>query len=444
MECDASSRIKKEKNKMKTVSMLASLCTMLALLFVFAPVVSAGQIVDTYDVTVDGMSVYANGISVVAGELVTVKVYFTALEDDTDVTVEATLEGEKVETRAVSEVFDVEAGKSYRKTLSLRVPYELRDQVSDNLTLEVKVDGKSHKTVLEEATLRVQRPSYKIEIKSVVVPSSIEAGETIPVDVVLKNTGYNKLNDIYVVVAIPELGITQGPHWFGDLVPVEVCEDGNCEKDDTVLGRLYLKVPYTVNQGVYSLEVSLYTGDRTSKWDSICGTEGYSTSCISGSLELLEKCDDKRIFISNDFSNNIITTSTVRSVAVGEKAEYNLIIVNPTDKIQVYKLEVDSKSVSVSSEETMFAIPAMGSETVKVYASADKEGDYSFDVSVISTGKVVKSQSFDLKVDGSKGISPIVVLTIVLAIIFLVLLVVLIVLLSKKPEQKEEYGESYY
>lgn len=429
---------------MKTVNMLASLCTILTLLFVFAPVVSAGQIVDTYDVTVEGMSVYGSNLSVVAGDVVTAKVYFTALEDDTDVTVEATLEGEKVETRAVSEVFDVEEGKSYRKTLSLRVPYELRDQVSDDLTLEIEVDGKDHKTDLEDATLRVQRPSYNIETKSVTVPSSIEAGETFPVDIVLKNTGYNDLNDLYVFVEIPELGISQGPHWFGDLVPVEVCDDGECKEDDTVLGRLELEVPYTVEEGVYSLDVGLYTGDSTGKLDSICGTEGYSSSCISGSLELLEQCDEKKIFISNDFSNNIITTSTVRSVAVDEKAEYDLVVVNPTDKIQVYRLDIDSEDVSVSSEETMLAIPAMGSETVKVYASAEEEGDYSFDVSVTSTGEVVKSQNFDLKVEGDKGINPVVILTIVLAVIFLVLLVVLIVLLSKKPEQKEEFGESYY
>ncbi len=444
MECDASELIKKENKKMKTVKMLASLVTIVALLFVLAPFASANDIVSGYDVTVEGMSVYGSTVSVVAGEVLTVKVYFTALEDDTDVTIEAELEGEKAESRAVSDVFDVEENKSYRKTLSLRVPYELSDELSDDLTLSIEIDGKEYKTVLDEATLRVQRPSYNIEIKSVVVPSSIEAGETIPVDVVLKNTGYNELEDLYVVVEVPELGISQGPHWFGDLVPVEVCEDDDCNEDDTVLGRLYLEVPYAVNEGIYSLNVDLYSGDMTNKWDSICGTDGYSSSCISGSLELLEHCDEKKIFISNDFSNNIITSSTVKNVAVGEEAEYDLIVVNPTDKIQVYNLEVDSEDVSVDAEDTVFAIPAMGSETVKVYASAEEEGDYSFDVSVISTGKVVKGESFNLNVEGNKGLSPVVILTIVLAVIFLVLLVVLIVLLSKKPESKEEFGESYY
>jgi hypothetical protein len=444
MECYASLEIKKENKKMKTVNVLASLFAILALVFVLAPVVSANEIINSYDVTIDGLSVYNNDVSVLAGEVITVKVYFNASEDDTDVTVEAELEGEKVQTIAVSEVFDVEAGKSYRKVLSLRVPYELKDDLSDDLSLEIEIDGREHKTVLEDAILRVQRPSYNVEIKSVVVPSSIEAGDTIPVDVVLRNMGYNEIEDLYVVVEIPELGISQGPHWFGDLVPVEVCEDDECKEDDTVLGRLYLEVPYTVKQGIYSLNVDLYSGDMTNKWSSICGTEGYTSSCISGSLELLEHCDEKKIFISNDFSNNIITSSTVKSVAVGEEAEYNLIVVNPTDKIQVYTLDVNSEDVSVDSEETVFAIPAMGSKTVTLYASADEEGDYSFDVSVVSTGKVVKTENFELEVEGNKSISPIVILTIVLAVIFLVLLVVLIVILSKKPESKEEMGESYY
>ena len=41
----------------------------------------------------------------------------------------------------------------------------------------------------------------------------------------------------------------------------------------------------------------------------------------------------KQISVKNDFSNNVIVTSESKTVTVGEDAEYSLLIVNPTDKL---------------------------------------------------------------------------------------------------------------
>ena len=46
----------------------------------------------------------------------------------------------------MSKSFDVIAGKTYKKTLSVRVPFELKDEVSEDVTLNVKIWNGEYKT----------------------------------------------------------------------------------------------------------------------------------------------------------------------------------------------------------------------------------------------------------------------------------------------------------
>ena len=400
-------------------------CTFALALFLVASV-SAGEITQSYEVTVNGITVLEkpsptasdttpNRVSVVAGEEAILKVYFTSFVADTDVVVKATIEGEKVSFDAQSGVFDVEVGNQYVKALVLEIPYELKDELSGDVTLSIKIDGKDHKTTLPEITLRVQRPSYNVAIGSITTPSSITAGQEFPTEIVLKNVGYNNLDDVYVTVSIPELGITQGPKWFGDLVSVEV-ED---EDEDSMVGTLYLNVPYDVKPGVYDLKVVVQNDD----------------------VRLVQT---KQILITNDFAETIFVTNSVQNVAIGEVASYDLLIVNPTNNVKVYRIDVDGGVLAPS--QTLVAVAAGSSASVKIMGSTDKQGSFTFNVNVFDGNKLVKTVPLQMNVEGKTSPNAIVVLTIVLAVIFLVLLAVLIVLLGRKPEKSttEDFGESYY
>lgn len=371
---------------------------------------------DTYNidtVTVDGMNVSANNISVVAGEDITIKVYFTPNASDTDVTVTAEIEGEKIEFDASTGVFDVIAGKTYKKTLSLEVPYELKDEINNTLELNIEIDGKEHKTEMAY-TLTVQRPSYNAVVKSITTPNSIDAGESFPVEIVLQNLGYNELEDIYISAEIIGLDVIQGPKWLGDLVSLEVCDD-DCDLEDTVAGKLYLEVPYNAKAGSYDLEITVQNDDT-------------------------ETVEVKSITIGNDFESNVIVSTTRQVVAKDEDAVYDLLIVNPTNNVKVYKIVSEG---DVSFTNTIVAVPAGSSKVVSVIASSDTDGEYAFVANVFVGDRLEESVNLQLTVEG-KSNNSIVILTIVLAIIFLVLLVVLIVLLAKKPKKAEDFGESYY
>ncbi len=422
--------------RMNTKNILVSFqAIVIALLLVVT--VSATELADPSNVIikVDGIEVSDN-VAVIAGETVDVKVYFTSEQNAPDVRIKASIEGDKLDVSGVTSSFDVEDGKRYSKTLTLKVPYELTDVLSDDLSLSVKIWNGDYKTEFEDIALRVQRPTYNADVKSVNVPQNIEAGDNIPVDVVLKNIGYNDLDDVYVTASISELGL-KGTSYFGDLVAIECDEDDNavenygididrkCNEDDqsTMSGRLYLEVPYSVKDGIYTLEVEVTNDDATSKIT-------------------------KQITVSNNLAENVIATSTKKNAVAGESAEYNLLIVNPTDKVQVYRIVTESNGdLSTSADEAVVAVQAGSSKTVKITASAKTEGEYNFNVDVLSGNDLVDSIALSLKAEkGSltEKNSPIVILTVVLAIIFLVLLVVLIVLIGKKPGKSEEFGESYY
>ena len=387
-------------NKNLWVSFLA-----IATVLFLAATVSAAQITSDYTVEVNGQNAYWYTVSVVENENINVEVSFTALVNDTDVTVEVELTGNKGDVDAETAFFDVEAGNRYTKTLVLEVPRGLNDEVSDSLKLDVKISGKDHESELYDIALRVQRESYSIQIKSVST-GTMKAGQMVPVDVVVKNVGYNDLDDLYIVVKIPALNL-QRSAYFGDLVAIE---DSNDDDDtDTVSGRLFLEVPYSAKAGVYALEVTASNGDTT-------------TSAV------------REVSISNEFSGGNIVVS-------GD----SLLIVNPTNEVLVYRLVPEtSADLSVSLSQNVVAVPAGSSRTVDVTATGSSTGTYNYKINVFSlNGELLYVVNMTKSVDSGSS-SPIVALTVILAIIFVVLLVVLIVLMGKKPEKSEEFGESYY
>ena len=408
---------------MKTKNILVFFLALASVLLSLT-VVNAAEIADVYSVEVDGIYALGNDASVTAGETITLKVYFDALEDASDVSIRAEIEGDKIDVQDRSGPFTIENGYAYKKTLTLNIPYELKDEVSDDVDLVIKIWNKDHKTE-ETMTLRVQRPTYNIDVMSISVSQTVEAGDTVPVDVVIKNIGYNSLDDLYVTAQITDLNV-KSTTYFGDIVAFQCYdEDGlACDEDDedNSRGRFYLKIPYDAASGIYNLEVEVKNSDLTI-------------------------VENKQIIVKNDFSaGNVIVTGMSQNVAKGQDAEYELLIVNPTNKLKVYRIVPESSGQLTSSvSQSVVAVPAGSTKTVKVIANTNSEGTYNFNVNVFAGENLVNTVTLSANVSGTSFAAPVVILAIVLAIVLLVLLVVLIVLVGKKPEkQDEELGESYY
>ncbi len=382
-----------KKQKMNTKKLMVSFMAIATVMFLVATVSAATDITDNLEVKVNDDWADNNDLSVIAGESLIVKATFNSLVDASDVTVKVEIEGNKVDSSEISNSFDVENGLRYSKTLRIEVPYELKDEVSDDASLIVTVKkGSTYKTV-SEFTLRVQRPSYNADIMSIVTANTVEAGESFPVDIVLKNIGYNDLDDVYVSAKLSALNGVERTVYVGDLISLE--SDDDDDEDTTASGRISLQMPFDVEPGMYVLDVEVSNDD-------------------------FEASKSRQIIVENDFPNKIV------------KAGNDLLIINPTDDLEIYKI------VSPNSEQFV-TVSAGSSKTVAITPDSEE-----YEVSVLNmNGEVIDSFTFSA-VEDTSVTSPVVILTIILAIVFLVLLVVLIVLIGKKPERTEEFGESYY
>lgn len=409
---------------MRQTTILVSLVAVLALLFSLSSVSAFVQ--TPFGVEVSGVDVTPTGalnIAAFAGQTIPVRVTFTATGNATDVRVKADIAGVKSHD-FVSERFDVLNGKTYSRLINIQVPFDI--DPDEQLQLVVTIEDKARGIVASrQIPLGAQRESYVVQILNVAMDSKVQAGDVLPIDLVLKNRGRQFSEDTFVKVSIPALGLERQAY-FGDLSPVD---QSHPDKDDAAERRMFLNIPESAPAGVYAIEFEAFNDD--------------TSTTLS-----------KKIAVVGAGGNSIVVASAnVRKVAVNENAEYSITLVNAGKNVRVYELVADAPTgITVEAEEPFVAIPAGTSKAVKVRAHAGKAGTYPFTVSVASDGNLVKKESFTLNAEGKPtgivGTAPTanttVVLTIVLAIIFVVLLVVLVVLLTRKPQKAEEVGESYY
>jgi len=392
--------------------------------------------VDTLGVTIN--EVKLNGIDITsqsnivageAGEVVPVTIYFTADENASDVEISAWIQGHRSD--AAEESFrDLIEDKDYIGRLSLKLPTDIDPE--EDLTLYIRIESDAGNWE-ESYTVGMQRKPYSADILFVEVDNTLEAGSSIPVDVVVKNVGRHDLDDLVVSVSIAELGISKRAY-FGDLTPTDdECEidneqellecllDNDDDAEDATERTIYLSIPANVKAGIYELTVEVANSD----------VKGIVKKNVA--------------IVGTEVSSNVLVPVASKEVAAGQTATYDLIITNPGNKLGVYEIIPETvEGLVVTVSEPIVTVGAGESKTVQVKVTAgNKQGTYAFSLNVNSDGALVKRVTLAANVTGKALTSNVTVLTIVLAIVFVVLLIVLIVLLTRRPA-KEELEESYY
>ncbi len=402
---------------MKT-NFLVSLIAFLAVFALAATMVSAANTLDieVNEVKVNGISVVDFDVAAEAGEVVPVTLQFTADENATEVQISAWINRDS-KNRVEINFRDLIAGKEYIARLSLRLPSDIDPEEDRELTLRIESDDGNWE---ETYTLGMQRIPFNAELIFVEMDSQVTAGSTLPVEIVVKNDGRHELEDLVVEVSIPELGVSKRA-FFGDLVPVDEEDDDDNDEQDSVLGRLSVKIPSNAKSGTYDVR-------------------------IKASNENTESSVKKQItVVGSELEASVIIPVSTKELAKGESADYEVVIVNSGSNIAVFELvPASTEDLIVSVATPVVTVQAGSSQTVKINAKALKEGTYSFAVDVNSENALVRKVNFTAKVSSKPLASNVVVLTIVLAIILVVLLIVLIVLLTRKPARSEELEESYY
>ena len=191
------------------------------------------------------------------GDVVPVRVVFNALDNVSDVRVKVYMDGYRDDISASTRRFDVESGNTYSKLLSLKLPSDSKE-LSEKYTLYVEVVSKDKKDSVEY-TISIQRKSYIFEILSADYSSKVSTDDVVPIAIVIKNNGYDRMDDTYVVASIPALGVSaQG--YVGDLIPTESYV-GYDDEEDSMSKTVYLKIPTDAKSGIYELEIKAYNRD---------------------------------------------------------------------------------------------------------------------------------------------------------------------------------------
>lgn len=402
------------------------LVALLAVLAVFMFSFASAAIVDESNVVVNFNGVDINGVGVDAtsvnltmsgdaGDTVPVKVSFIGIADASDVKVRVEIYGGSEDFFQSTSRFNVVSGSVYTKLLNLQLPSDLRDTTKD-LVLKVRIYNQDNE-YSAEFPIVMQRDSYKLDVISLDFDSSVSAGDSVPVAVVIKNIGFENSQDGFVTITIPELGV-YAKGYFGDLVAVDNCTSGSeCDVQDATQKVLYLKIPETAKDGVYSLIAKVYDSD--------------SVSTVTESIS-----------VSASTATQVIPATKSQDMKAGETKTFTMILVNSGSKIMVYNLQAVSGSDLTVSVPSVVTVDAGSSKEVQVTvtASSDAEaGVYPFTVSANGV-----STTFNANVTGKTVSLSAVALTVVLVIVFIVLLVVLIVLLTKKDKPTTEVETSYY
>ncbi len=391
----------------------------LASVLVLTSVVSANQIATITNLNVNSLNGVGNGqsIAVLAGNSVPVTVTFTANANESNVYLSVNVQGINGDIQSQVFVGDIETGQTYVEPLSISIPSDNGDIQSNNLPVVVTIWNGDSSVVETQQTVyfRYQRQSYNVEVMSLNTVGSVNAGGLVPVNVVLKNTGYNELNDLYVIVSIPALNVEKTAY-FGDLNNV-------VQSNDTTSGTVYLQLPsYNVTSGSYIVQAEVRNG-------------------------YVDEVQTTTLNIENSFESNIVADNPVQSSNVGQSATYNLEVVNPTTSITVYNIVPQTASGVAISTDSIITVPAGSSRTITLTATPSSAGSYNLSVSAFSNdGQLTGNVNLALNAEGNGVSNPVVILTIVLAVIFITLLAVLLVLIARKPSSNkpEEFSESYY
>ncbi|MCX8193842.1 MAG: hypothetical protein N3G19_00545, partial [Candidatus Pacearchaeota archaeon] len=366
-------------------------------------------------------------------EQLSVKVVFKATRDLSNVKVHAWLNGYHEEIEARTGEFDVFRDNLYSKTLFLDVPHDI--DARDLYTLYVKIEGKQEFSGVDEAkiNMNIQRIANALDILSVDLydhqnfykgvcgqcTSTFNAGGTLYADVVVKNRGNHKAEDVYVKVSIPEKGISRNVY-VGDIEGY----DGYGKVEDTEKVTIALQLPE--DEGSYTLEIEAYNAEVQDK-------------------------ETREIVLEKQLERNIQIMPQVTEVKTnkGGIASYSLLVTNMGETSENFVIEVLGTEgwATATVVPATFKLTGGESKIVTVNLEIGKDADsrtYPFTVRV-KYGNEAKQYNFASNVSGTAFDWKIflMVVGIVLAVVIIVLLVITLIKQSKTTEEKPEL-ESYY
>jgi uncharacterized membrane protein len=339
-----------------------------------------------------------------------------------------------------SDIFDVEAGTTYKKTLRLDIPTDFEVSNTDSMNVEVYNGDES---VRQEFTVKIREQRHYLSIMDVNLNPglTVEAGKNLFGTVRVENLGAKDERDVKVTMSIPELGLTASTYIDRLFSESTDCDITSCETDNKVStssDEIYFKIPENTKEGTYTLKVQ------------VSYNRGYTTEEKTYALNV-------KSGVPSLTSNGALVSvdSNTQTAQAGKGAVFKVSVTNLAGKTMTFSTDVAGVSSWGTSRTDPATVTVAADQTAEmfVYVSANEDAqavDHSITLTVKSGDAIVKQVPVTVKVSSASSDTTFGSLRRGLEIGFIVLLIVLVILglilaarkLGGKDE--EESGKTYY
>ncbi len=318
------------------------------------------------------------------GETVDVTVKLQAGDVDVeDLQVEVYLSGYKYsqyERNLVSDVsktFDLEAGDNDKKHFTLQIPMKLDiwDDNKDDIKLRVRVSDRNDISFEQVYQLNINGvdESEAIKIRDFTVSPSdvVEQGRPLSFKVKVKNYGDDELDDVYVRVSIPALGISDD----------ETLDEIDVDESET-FEELLLRIPKCAEPGVYDViaNVEFDEYEETSQTMQITVVEGGACEATAAT--------------PTQSAKTLITIPESQEVKKGTSgAVYPIMISNMGTEAKTYAIDVagvDAWGTVRVDPGAVVVVPGQTAKTAYLYVAANDDaatGQQVFKVTIAGDGE---------------------------------------------------------
>jgi uncharacterized membrane protein len=408
-----------------------SIFTMLALLLVsvFAVSVQADEVPATFE------NMWLNNRLVTddqvrgdlrRGETVELEFEVLAAEDVFDATIEVEIDGsEHGSASSETDVFDMKAGHTYFKTLTL----DLSDNLDrDTYTVHVELKDRRNDRVSITFTLDVGTERHDITVEDVLFSPSktVKAGRSLLVSARVENRGEDDEKDVKVTFSIPDLGVSDSDY----IDEVETDEEKMSEE-------LFVRIDECAEAGDYN-------GLLTVEYD-----DGYQTTTESFTITVMgnDKCqsssDDRTVITVGPESQNI--------VAGGSEAVYPLALTNAGSDSRTYTVSVTTGDWATSRvSSTVLVVGAGETKVTNIFVAADEDaaaGEKLVSVAVMSGDKTLQEANLKANVvtsGSSTSLKRALEVGLVVLVVLLVIVGLIVGFSRLKSDDEGKDDETYY
>ncbi|MDD4877903.1 MAG: hypothetical protein PHO02_02610 [Candidatus Nanoarchaeia archaeon] len=335
-------------------------------------------------VTINGMESNSERIALELGANVQVGVTLNTAYDAKDVRVKAWIGGyEYDDVLAVSDVFDMKTGVTYRKELTLELPRDLSVIEDHDYTLHVEVRGRDN-SVESTSVVYLEPPRHSVVVQDVIIrPSTmVDAGKTLAVQVRLENFGEKTEKDIKVEAYLPQFGVS-GIEYVDVLDPFE----GEDSTESTSF--IMLTVPSDMITGDYQLKIKASYARGHEE------TEATRMIYVKGK-------DSSEEYASELAKESVTAISRQQDFVVGAVGSYRVAIANIGDSKKVYTVEVSPLSWGKAEVFPASLELASGDASeIRVSILPEKEGMQQVTIKVKEGNTVIKQDTYGVTVSAS-------------------------------------------